>query len=70
MEISPSPAPPTENQNLDVVSHSALPLLQSGYPPSPPPRSKAAQFWEPSEGVSAELYTSSQAERNMLSGLC
>lgn len=62
----PQPSP-TEKQNLDVVSHSALP------PPAlVPPRSKAAQFWEPSErGLSGAVHQQpsrkKHAKRTLLS---
>lgn len=69
MEKSPSPAQPspTEKQKLDVVSHSALLSFGPGTPAGP---QSSPVLRETSEGVSTELCTSSQAERNTQNGLC
>lgn len=65
----PSPAQPSpiEKQKLDVVSHSALLSSSPGIPLGP---QSSPVLSEPLEGVSVELCTGSQAERNMQRGLC
>lgn len=63
----PAQPSPTEKQKLHVVSHSALLSSSPGTPAGP--RSSPV-LGEPLEGVSVELCTSSQAERNTRHGLC
>lgn len=63
----PAQPSPIEKQKLDVVSHSALLSSSPGTPTGP--RSSPV-LREPSEEVSEELSTSSQAESYMQSRLC